>query len=46
MLQVFARTSEDTASDSKPQRLNSDDDMELILDPDFDGDISDCDRHI
>jgi len=45
MLQVCAHTSEDMASDSKPQRLR-DDDMELILDPDSDGDISDCDRHM
>jgi hypothetical protein len=42
MLQVPAHTSEDTTSDSKPQRLNRDDIMELILDPDSDGDIFDC----
>jgi hypothetical protein len=42
MLQVSAHTSEDIASDSKPQRLNRDDIMELILDPVSDGDISYC----
>jgi len=39
-------TSEDAASDSIPQRLNRDDIMELVLDPDSDGDISDCDRRV
>jgi hypothetical protein len=43
MLQVSALTSEDTAADSKPQRLNRGDIIVLTLDPDSDGDISDCD---
>jgi hypothetical protein len=46
MLQESAHTSEDTASGSKPQRLNRNDIMELILDPDSDGDISACDRRV
>ena len=43
MLQVSARTSEETVSDSKPQRLNIGDIIELIHGPDSDGDISDSD---
>jgi len=46
VLKVYAHASEDMASDLKPQRLNRDDIMELIVDTDFDGDISDCDRRV
>jgi hypothetical protein len=41
MLQVSAHTSEDTALNSKPQRLNRNDIVKLIPYPDSDGDISD-----
>jgi hypothetical protein len=44
MLQASAHAPEDTASDSKSQRLNEDDIMELILEPDSDGDISNRDQ--
>jgi hypothetical protein len=37
-------TSEDMAWNSKRQKLNRDDIIELILDPDSDGDISDSDQ--
>ena len=44
MLQVSVQTSEDTALNSKQQRLNRGNIIELWFDPDCDSDISECDK--
>jgi hypothetical protein len=44
LLQVPTNTSEDMVLNSKRQRLNRDDTVEVISDPDSEGDVSDCDQ--
>jgi hypothetical protein len=41
---VYTHTSKDIATNSKRKRLNRDDIVELILDPDSDDDVSVCDQ--